>query len=887
MLSSSEFDALMDKHGLDTRSRAVVQAIRDAEPSRRVASGSHNVSCRYPSKKMRKVIQAESHTCELPAVVLWEHDDCIYEFYDQCPPIGLKYKDQNGRNRGHSMTPDFFVIGEDYIGWVECKAQSWLEAKALKSSVYTCPEKVWRCIPGEEFAVQYKLGFRVLVDTSINQIFVRNLNFLSDFLDTKCPAVEESMEKRVIEAFDGKRSVLLADLLKVSNGELADSVYKLIADQKLYTNLQCELLVDIQFTHVYQDPHTAELSRLIRAEQVAERSEALIPSIVMEAGRSLLWDRQPWEIMNVGANQIAIKGATGVIQTLNRGQLLSLVKAGHIQGSSVDASTIEDEVGKRINTASDADLNAAQDRLKKLEQAQAGRLSDVPERTLRYWKAKVRDSKDALGNGFVGLISRIKDRGNRNRKISEAVLERIRQVIEEHLLGHSPKTIGACFSILCAVCHREGLTPPSRKTFGEEVKRTTSKHDQVLARSGAKSAYAHSEIVHWHLDNAVPAHGDRAFEIAHVDHTQMDVQLIHSVYGTPMGKPWLTILMDAFTRMVLAYVITYEKPSYRSCMLVMRECLRRHNRVPATIICDKGSEFASIYWEVLLAKLQVTKKTRPTAKGRFGSVIERFFGIANTQLFHQLKGNNTPLQAPRSMSGSHDPRKSAVWTLAEITAEFDDYLENTYSRLTHSALGVSPKFAEETSLRNSGIRNVRILTPSPMLTLLCLPELKGGEKRIVPGRGILVSGEFYFHPKFKDPSIANTKARVRYDPFDYAQIYAKVGREWLPCICPGASQLVGRTEREVRILTYELRALTNNPAAKMENNILLGERLLTADGKEKVLSQRKGDLEKQAADARMGRGGLGQPEDAGEKVLEVDATFDVDDADIENYGEFE
>ncbi len=52
-----------------------------------------------------------------------------------------------------------------------------------------------------------------------------------------------------------------------------------------------------------------------------------------------------------------------------------------------------------------------------------------------------------------------------------------------------------------------------------------------------------------------------------------------------------------------------------------------------------GSEFDSIYFETLLARFEITKKSRPPAKARFGSTCERIFGTANKQFLHNLQGN--------------------------------------------------------------------------------------------------------------------------------------------------------------------------------------------------------------------------------------------------------
>lgn len=43
-----------------------------------------------------------------------------------------------------------------------------------------------------------------------------------------------------------------------------------------------------------------------------------------------------------------------------------------------------------------------------------------------------------------------------------------------------------------------------------------------------------------------------------------------------MGKPWLTMMFDGATRMVLAHYLSYQAPSYASVYAVMRIYMRRH-----------------------------------------------------------------------------------------------------------------------------------------------------------------------------------------------------------------------------------------------------------------------------------------------------------------------
>jgi len=110
---------------------------------------------------------------------------------------------------------------------------------------------------------------------------------------------------------------------------------------------------------------------------------------------------------------------------------------------------------------------------------------------------------------------------------------------------------------------------------------------------------------------------DRPFEIGHIDHTELDVEVISGHTGQVLGRPWMTLLIDAFSRRVLAFHVTFDAPSYRSCMMILRECVCRHRRLPQIVVLEGGREFDSVYFETLLARYECTKKTRPPAKARF------------------------------------------------------------------------------------------------------------------------------------------------------------------------------------------------------------------------------------------------------------------------------
>jgi transposase InsO family protein len=162
--------------------------------------------------------------------------------------------------------------------------------------------------------------------------------------------------------------------------------------------------------------------------------------------------------------------------------------------------------------------------------------------------------------------------------------------------------------------------------------------------------------------------------------------------------------MDAYSRRILAAYLTFDSPSYRSCMMVLRICVQRFGRLPQIVVVDNGAEFNSTDFETLLAYYRCTKKQRPSAKGRFGSVIERFFGVANEEFWHNLKGNTQIMQKVREVTKGVNPKNQAVWTLGKVYEYLCEYVYEVYEILPHPALRLSPRDAFNVGIVKGGSR---------------------------------------------------------------------------------------------------------------------------------------------------------------------------------------
>jgi transposase InsO family protein len=291
----------------------------------------------------------------------------------------------------------------------------------------------------------------------------------------------------------------------------------------------------------------------------------------------------------------------------------NLVRQGEIVSAGKNIETgLSQAAAEILHQASPQDLQAANQRYQIIAPVLKGHkelAEAVPERTWRRWVQRYRQAEQSWGCGYIGLIPLRSRRGNREAKIATECQELVAQFIEEQYETIKQKSKRAVYGQLIVAAKEAKVKPPSYPTFCQRVNQR-DQYEQTKRRQGERAAYW-LEPLYLELSLTTPRHGDRPLEIVHIDHTQLDLELICASTERMLGRPWVTFLMDAFSRRLLAFYLTYDPPSYRSCMMVLRECVRRYGRFPHSIVVDRGSDFESVYFETLLAYYECTKRAVP------------------------------------------------------------------------------------------------------------------------------------------------------------------------------------------------------------------------------------------------------------------------------------
>ncbi len=367
MLTEQQLNDLLDKHGVTEEGRAIVKQIRSSQPSRRVGGGASNAACQYPSHKMGRTLQAESHTNELAALYVWDHDSITYEIYDQPPQIKLNYVEAGGHRRGYRTTPDYFVIQDDFIGWVECKLEEWLRTKHMERSplFVRATDGTWKSPPGSDYAAQFGLRFAVRSSQENPKVLVRNLVFLSDYWYDD----DSTATFRPLESFNPELGnsayCTLADLQRHCISENTDEIYRAIVRGDIFVNLSDDVLAEPEYARVFRSKSFAEAFAFQAQSRVAaplDENLQIYP-VVLEPDAQILWHDLQFIIMSVSEKWVFLRNSQNGPVTLSHDEFLCYVKAGEIRGVESSGAPFTTAAEDRISTASPRDLDLATRRL--------------------------------------------------------------------------------------------------------------------------------------------------------------------------------------------------------------------------------------------------------------------------------------------------------------------------------------------------------------------------------------------------------------------------------------------------------------------------------------------------------------------------------------------
>lgn len=817
---------------------------------------------RYSSRRMGMSFSIHHGWLGIACLEKLERDPNVLIYFDDPPKIKMCCH-KNRRKVSFLAAPAYAAVEMHRTILIDVQPEEKLRASEESGSgLYVRNDGVWSCPSAQASAAQLGFEHEVWTESGFNRQQVANRKLLNDYY------IEgDHIEPELLDGAEEVRSAVLTlgtptcnELLRHLEGRASvDDLFRAIARAKVFIDLEGVDLSRHSAVRVFSDPVT--LQAAIQADAAIAKAAEWSPAYQapLKAGERVFWNGAVAEVVNVGPSGCTLRTEHSTA-SLSHAEIDAL---GESLKRLSGASALQDA---RRADALDALLNVslahqaiAVARLKRIEPYLAGLAHAPSSRTLRRYLAQFRRSELTHGNGFLGLLPKYATSGNRERRLGIETLQVVNEVIQRKYANPRNLRRIHVYHDAALACEEKGLPAPSYSWFCRHLK-TLDQYKLKVAREGTKAAYPIAPRRTATRDELnVNVEPVRIWERAHVDHTLIDLETIFSETGENLGRCWLTVMVDHHSRRCLAWSISYEAPSYRAVLLVYRDCVKRHGRLPDLVVIDGGKEFRSIYFESLCAFYAVNVVRRPPRKPRYGAVGERFFGTENTMLLHNLTGNTQVTKNVRQMMPNVDPKKLAVWTLPDLYPLHERFFAE-YDGLPHRELLMTPLQAWDRNIATFGTRPGRHIAYSTKFLLATCPSPGKGTAKVTPS-GVRIN-YFWFNSDVLFPLIGN-QIPVKYEPYDLSTAWAYVNRVWVPLTSRFHRTLRGLTERELHMLTEEYRQRRGQVEFERLSDRKLILFLRDVESEEKFLLERKRAQELQRV--------LGISTDEQPSTLEADA----------------
>lgn len=366
---------------------------------------------------------------------------------------------------------------------------------------------------------------------------------------------------------------------------------------------------------------------------------------------------------------------------------------------------------------------------------------------------------------------------------AEAVIQ---EVIKEVYLTPQRPSAQKVVQEVMRRCHERKIDPPSPGTVRNRLRRVPER-DRLRAHGFREKAINRFQPAAGHFPNA-----DYPLAVMQIDHTPADIILVDDAHRMPIGRPWITLAMDVFSRVVTGYYLSFDAPSETSVgmcvahsMLPKDDWLLLHGvdaewpvwGTPRTIHVDNGPDFRSESFRRSCLAYGINLEFRPVRQPRYGGHIERLLGSLLKEI-HDLPG--TTFSSIKDKEG-YDPEKHAAMT----KSEFEEWLVNlickVYHQRRHSAIGMPPMRKWEVGVFGNAEAQGVGLAPRPADRLSVLLDFLPSFQRTIQPFGVTIDGLRYYDEALRawinavepdDPSKKRTFV-FRRDPRDISMVWFK------------------------------------------------------------------------------------------------------------------
>lgn len=257
-------------------------------------------------------------------------------------------------------------------------------------------------------------------------------------------------------------------------------------------------------------------------------------------------------------------------------------------------------------------------------------------------------------------------------------------------------------------------------------------------------------------------------QVWQIDHTPADILLVDKK-GNLLGCPWLTTVIDSYSRCIIGFHMGFDAPSSKVVTLALRHAIlpKRYPAsydlkvewgtfgLPKHVYTDNGKDFRSDHTQQVAGQLGFSwhYRSRPSE----GGIVESPFRTLNVQVWSKLAGYKGSNVQDRPKGAE----KYAVFTLEEVQKGLVRYIVHQYNQSIDHRTGQTRYQRWEAGLLHNPV------LPSERELDICL--MKQATRKVQ--RGGHISFEDVVYKGDHLAGYAGQQMALRYDPDNLGVIY--------------------------------------------------------------------------------------------------------------------
>ena len=361
--------------------------------------------------------------------------------------------------------------------------------------------------------------------------------------------------------------------------------------------------------------------------------------------------------------------------------------------------------------------------------------------TLYRWLKKYKST-----GTLTGLLPKPSGRKKGETRLDFMVEDVMQQVINNYYLTKQRPSVQSVITKINIECKNRGITAPSKNTIRNRIHKL-SEYDVLKKQGNRSTARTKFEPVPGNFEAEYP------MQIIQIDHTPVDLILVDDETREPIGRPYITVAIDIYSRMIVGYYLTLSPPSSTSVALCITNTVLPKDKIllkldidaewnvwgfPETIHVDNGADFRAEALRTAGLAHGINIEFRPVGKSNFGGHVERVIGTL-MEAVHEIPGTTFSNIQERQ---EYDSDKNSSMTFKEFERWLVTFITKIYHKRKHEGIGMSPEqlwekgiFGEESSVG---------LLPKPSDTVSVTIDFLPIFHRTIQKNGVNIEGLNYY-----------------------------------------------------------------------------------------------------------------------------------------------